>query len=332
MNWELKGTRRNQPRRRNISSQSNPPVRQDNTVISESGPATIVENELTQINIPISHDAAVQPQVVHITPYNPALWPKLYSRAKTYAAYSIDSIVLTYIPVAGTQNNGTIYIGFTSDISKTTSEVYNPTEIMALPLKANDSISKSFSLSIPPSKMNKSGKDLLLRASSEAQLNGSDSLSLFYAGQLFITTSKVSSGVTDIGTIRVSYRVRLSIPQMDTSIESAQAVVDDGALDFISTGDILFTKLDDFEFLASSPLGIELLCLSSNGDTPVLEVNGQVLAPSATFGGVGNTVRVYHVSRPQQARFEFTTSAGIIGLLLHKARATPSTFWDQGQA
>jgi len=211
------------PRGAVSSRRSNQPVK---VAVSMSGGnvnRTVRDDELTTIVIVPDSTSTGDIDSFPLTPFYSAWGTKLNSIGQTYTRYTIRSAYVTFTPSAGTQRDGTLWLGWTKDFAGATSFT-SAQDIESLPIHASCSVSEPIRFPIPNSEMNNYGKDLIF----DEDAADAGSLSLYDAGMFYWGTSDCSAGMTTVGTFRFCYDVEFKQPQVPVKPVSASLSVVDG--------------------------------------------------------------------------------------------------------
>jgi len=235
-----------------------------------------------------------------------SLWPKLQQKAQTFANYSCLGCSVVYTPVAGTATNGTLWMGFTKNVAINDSDVMTSQEVNSLPIHASTAVSQPLEMVITTDAMNKGGKDLIVDSNTSGTKG---TLSLFYMGTLFYTTTDVSEATTTIGTFKMRYTFRLTQPQANIMPAGAAATYDpsDESMLVYRPGEVGLRRVikpaetvPHFRYTAMRPH--LMLVRGVPGDMPILEYStpagdSTVVTPahSLTEGLGGQTFDIYDI-------------------------------------
>jgi hypothetical protein len=202
---------RDKTKSNNTNRTINVPVRRNITNASSSGGIDVIDSELVSYAIPVDTTLNGDFDNVLVSPAIASLWPKLYQKGLTYAKYSINGLRLSYVPAVGTAVNGTFWFGFSNNLGLNEGSILSTQDIESLPVRGYVSVSEPKTWEIPASAMCQKGQNLIR----DKDLADVSSLPLYTPGILFYGSSGVTAGVTNIGTLRLTYSVRYDSPQMN---------------------------------------------------------------------------------------------------------------------
>lgn len=185
------------------STRMNVPVRTNVSTTTRTQDLRCVDSEVS--DYPVLGHAGMDGGAtsIWIDPGDTTLYPKLAAKSFNYTTYDMRFISFKYSPVAGSQNNGTMAVGFTPiSVNKNTGYT-EIDEILAMPRHETFSISSPYTFRVGASDMSQMGKQLFTYGTSPP-----GELTRYIAGTWSFGAYDCNI-TTDIGTWTVSYDVTL---------------------------------------------------------------------------------------------------------------------------
>lgn len=265
----------NAPKGGSVSRRVNQPVKVSVATRGANANRAVRDDELTALTIQPDFTSIGLMESMPLTPFYSTWGQKLNSIAQTYTRYSVRAARVTFTPSAGTQRDGTLWLGFTKDFAGA-EQFQSAVDIESLPCHASCSVSQPCSFIIPVSEMNNNGKDLIL----DEDAAEAGSLSLYDAGVFFYGTSDCSAGMTTVGTFRFSYDIEFKQPQVPVKPASASLSVVDGEFALQRSGPFsVRVKSDGQSFVMSTARAHLILQRVPLGEHVGLRRDGNQLTP-----------------------------------------------------
>lgn len=262
---------------------SDKPTFVSNTTITNSKSEVFQDTELTTLSVPISATNTLSKTLQSFSPSFSCWGAKLYQKSSTFARYSVNRLQISFVPAVGTGVNGTLWMGWTNNMTLAPSDISSVQDIQSLPVHGDSTLAEGMILSIPCDKMNNNGKSLIRDMGDNVASSGG-SLTLYYAGQLCFGTTNVTSGVTQVGTLKVSYIIRGTDPQVDKAPKSMVLLSDGATTSVVRRG--MFTHVagdDSNHFTLNLPQSVTWLVATNHLD----DMSQQITLNGTTIGSSG---------------------------------------------